>query len=92
MIGTAPGLTRFRPQDLEDVLDWELIIGKTLYSHSDFNPRHKITSSLKEGLDDIIREVNKVSKPQQTIYFEHETKKNPSHCSHKFCRLKHSRF
>lgn len=51
-------MIRYQPEDLEDVLNWELIVGRTLYPINEFNPRHKIISSLKEGLDDIVREVS----------------------------------
>lgn len=58
--GILPSLNRYTPQVLENVLEWE-IISKTLYSHMDQNPRRRIGSSLKEGLNDIVREVSNSS-------------------------------
>ncbi|RZC31789.1 CHGN and/or Glyco transf 7C domain containing protein, partial [Asbolus verrucosus] len=49
-------LTRHKPATLDEVLDWELI-SKALYSYKDLNPRRRIGSSLKEGLNDVVRDI-----------------------------------
>lgn len=55
LLGSSSSLTRGQSQNLNDVLDWEFFV-KTIYSYKDLNPRKKITSHMKEGLNDIIRE------------------------------------
>lgn len=54
--GTPVGLNRFKPETLEEVLEWELL-SKSLYSSKDLNPKRRMGSAMKEGLDDITREV-----------------------------------
>lgn len=56
ILGVPAGLRRYTPKTLDDVLEWELI-SKTLYTHRDSNPRKRIGSSLKEGLNDVVREI-----------------------------------
>lgn len=56
LLGVPLSLSRFKSNDLRDVLDWEFF-SKSLYSHRDLNPRKRLGSSVKEGLSDIIREV-----------------------------------
>ncbi|CAH1118840.1 unnamed protein product [Phaedon cochleariae] len=56
ILGAPSSLNRYTPRDLKDVLEWELI-SKTIYSHRDGNPRRRIGTSMKEGLNDIIIEV-----------------------------------
>lgn len=59
ILGIPVSINRYRPKNITDVLEWELI-SKTLYSHRDLNPRKRIGSSLKEGLGDVTREVRKI--------------------------------
>ncbi|XP_044262489.1 chondroitin sulfate synthase 1 isoform X2 [Tribolium madens] len=56
LLGMPQSLTRHKPRNLDEVLDWELI-SKTLYSYKDLNPRRRIGSSLKEGLNDVVRDI-----------------------------------
>lgn len=55
------GLNRYTPQTFDDLLDWELI-AKSLYSYKDFNPKRRLGTATKEGLNDIIREVDEINK------------------------------
>lgn len=55
-LGVPSSLTRFVPENLDEVFDWELI-SSTLYSARDLNPKKRIGSSIKEGLKDVINEV-----------------------------------
>ncbi|CAH0553195.1 unnamed protein product [Brassicogethes aeneus] len=70
ILGTPTSLNRYTPQNLQDVLVWELI-SKTLYSHKDANPKKRMGSSLKEGLGDVTREmmdiINSYSKQRGRI-------------------------
>jgi chondroitin sulfate synthase len=51
-----PGLNKFTPLSEGEVLTWDFI-SRSLYSASNTNPRRRIESPLKEGLDDVVREV-----------------------------------
>lgn len=55
--GLEPGLNKFTPRSEGEVLTWDFI-SRSLYSASNTNPRRRIESPLKEGLDDVVREVN----------------------------------
>jgi hypothetical protein len=55
--GLEPGLNKFTPLSEGEVLTWDFI-SRSLYSASNTNPRRRIESPLKEGLDDVVREVN----------------------------------
>lgn len=55
-LGLMPSLNKFHPRNEEDVLQWEFI-SRSLFSHTNLNPRRRIESALREGLDDVIREV-----------------------------------
>ncbi|XP_017777168.1 PREDICTED: chondroitin sulfate synthase 1 isoform X2 [Nicrophorus vespilloides] len=59
VLGARNGLNRFRPTDVEDVLDWDFI-SKSLYSYKDSNSKRRLGSSIKEGLSDVIREVMEI--------------------------------
>ncbi|XP_067873771.1 chondroitin sulfate synthase 1 [Heterodontus francisci] len=57
-LGISPSFMRFQPQHREDVLEWEFLTGKYLYSAFDGQPpRRGMDSSQKEALDDIIMQV-----------------------------------
>ncbi|KAF7281659.1 hypothetical protein GWI33_004458 [Rhynchophorus ferrugineus] len=56
ILGIPVSIMRYQPSKIENVLEWELI-SKTLYSHRDLNPRRRIGSSIKEGLNDVTREI-----------------------------------
>ncbi|XP_019877807.1 chondroitin sulfate synthase 1 isoform X2 [Aethina tumida] len=56
ILGTPITINRYTPHDLQNVLEWELI-SKALYSHRDLSPKKRIGSSMKEGLNDVTREI-----------------------------------
>ncbi|PSN39485.1 Chondroitin sulfate synthase 1 [Blattella germanica] len=56
MLGVDPSLNKFIPHSEDEVLTWDFI-SRSLYSSNNANPRRRIESPLKEGLDDVVREV-----------------------------------
>lgn len=60
LIGAPPGINKYRPRREDDVFSWDLI-SRSIFSDKNLNPRRKIESHLKEGLDDVIREVSILS-------------------------------
>ncbi|XP_065206859.1 chondroitin sulfate synthase 1-like [Planococcus citri] len=56
LFGLSPDLNKYKPRNEDDIFPWEMI-SRSLFSHANSNPRRKIESHLKEGLDDVIREV-----------------------------------
>ncbi|XP_017141706.2 chondroitin sulfate synthase 1 isoform X3 [Drosophila miranda] len=56
ILGISPELNKFVPGSTEDLLDWSFI-ARSLYSASSANPKQKIDSSMREGLEDVITEV-----------------------------------
>lgn len=54
--GNNPNLNRHTPEDLDDLIEWDFL-AKSIYSASHTNPKRKMESSLREGLDDVIREI-----------------------------------
>ncbi|XP_039291435.1 chondroitin sulfate synthase 1 isoform X1 [Nilaparvata lugens] len=56
MLGLKPSLHKFQPRVEQDVIEWDFIY-RSLYSSSNLNPRRRMESALREGLDDVIREV-----------------------------------
>lgn len=44
------------PGSLDDLIEWDFL-GKSIYSALHANPKRKMESSLREGLDDVIREI-----------------------------------
>lgn len=55
-LGNNPNLNRHMPDSLEEVIEWDFL-AKSVYSGSHTNPKRKMESSLREGLDDVIREI-----------------------------------
>lgn len=49
-------MTRHVPEDLDDLLEWDFI-AKSIYSPSHANPKRKMESAFREGLEDVIREI-----------------------------------
>ncbi|XP_075209798.1 chondroitin sulfate synthase [Lycorma delicatula] len=56
LLGLTPSLNKFHPHNEDDVLQWDFI-ARSVFSHTNLNPRRRIESPLREGLDDVIREV-----------------------------------
>lgn len=55
-LGVFPDLNKCIPQDSSEIQYWNFI-GRSLYSAEQSNPKKKIESSFKEGMDDVIAEV-----------------------------------
>lgn len=56
LLGKPPSLNKYRPRREADVLAWDFI-SRSLFSAGHANPRRRIESALREGLDDVVREV-----------------------------------
>lgn len=56
IVGITPDLNKFTPSSTADLLEWSFI-ARSLYACENANPKHKIDSALREGLEDVITEV-----------------------------------
>ncbi|MBN3318752.1 CHSS1 synthase, partial [Atractosteus spatula] len=57
-LGIPPSFMRFHPRQHEDVLEWEFLTGKYIFSAADGQPpRRGMDSSQKMALDDIVMQV-----------------------------------
>ncbi|KAG7220843.1 hypothetical protein INR49_031582 [Caranx melampygus] len=57
-LGMPPSFMRFHPRQREEVLEWEFLTGKYLFSSNDGQPpRRGMDSSQRQALDDIIMQV-----------------------------------
>ncbi|XP_061401845.1 chondroitin sulfate synthase 1 [Musca vetustissima] len=56
ILGISPDLNKYVPKTKEDLLEWSFI-ARGLYSIEHANPKHKIDSATREGLEDVITEV-----------------------------------
>ncbi|XP_017893539.1 chondroitin sulfate synthase 1 [Ceratina calcarata] len=56
ILGVPAGLRSFEPTTGDEVIPWDFL-SRSEYSLSDSNPRRRIHSDIKEGLEDITREV-----------------------------------
>ncbi|XP_076643494.1 chondroitin sulfate synthase isoform X2 [Halictus rubicundus] len=56
ILGVPTGLQSFKPSTSRDVIPWDFL-SRSEYSLADSNPRRRIHSDIKEGLEDITREV-----------------------------------
>ncbi|KOX69281.1 Chondroitin sulfate synthase 1 [Melipona quadrifasciata] len=54
--GVSAGLCSFKPVTSDEVIPWDFL-SRSEYSLGDSNPRRRIHSDVKEGLEDITREV-----------------------------------
>lgn len=54
--GLETSLHKFHPHSEKDALKWDFI-SRSLYSDTNMNPRRRIETPLREGLDDVVREV-----------------------------------
>ncbi|KAL1139748.1 hypothetical protein AAG570_006725 [Ranatra chinensis] len=55
-LGKLPGLKKYNVKNIKEIQSWEFI-QRALYSASDFNPKRRLEAPLREGLEDVIREV-----------------------------------
>ncbi|XP_076751112.1 chondroitin sulfate synthase [Xylocopa sonorina] len=56
ILGVPAGLCSFKPRTGDEVIPWDFL-SRSEYSLGDSNPRRRIHSDIKEGLEDITREV-----------------------------------
>lgn len=56
ILGVNPDLNKYTPKHTEDLIDWTFV-ARSLYSADHSNPKRKIDSITKEGLEDTITEV-----------------------------------
>ncbi|XP_076179933.1 chondroitin sulfate synthase [Ptiloglossa arizonensis] len=56
ILGVPAGLRSFEPTTSDEVIPWDFL-SRSEYSLADSNPRRRIHSDIKEGLEDITREV-----------------------------------
>lgn len=57
-LGIAPSFMRYQPRQREEILEWEFLTGKYLYSAADGQPpRRGMDVSQREALDDIVMQV-----------------------------------
>ncbi|KAL0122149.1 hypothetical protein PUN28_007124 [Cardiocondyla obscurior] len=56
VLGVPASLRSFKPATSDEVIPWDFLL-KLEYSLTDSNPRRRIHSDIKEGLEDITREV-----------------------------------
>ncbi|XP_076241856.1 chondroitin sulfate synthase isoform X1 [Calliopsis andreniformis] len=56
ILGVPAGLRSFKPTTSDEVTPWDFL-SRSEYSLADSNPRRRIHSDIKEGLEDITREV-----------------------------------
>ncbi|XP_060823700.1 chondroitin sulfate synthase 1 [Bombus pascuorum] len=56
ILGVPAGLRSFKPTSSDEVIPWDFL-SRSEYSLGDSNPRRRIHSDIKEGLEDIMREV-----------------------------------
>lgn len=54
--GLPPSLNKYKPREISNVIKWDFI-SKAWFSDTDANPRRRIDSYAKEGLNDVVREV-----------------------------------
>lgn len=59
MIGLEPSLDKFKPKTENEILHWDFI-QRSLYSTSNLNPRRRIETPYREGLEDVVREVSTI--------------------------------
>ncbi|CAD7687935.1 unnamed protein product [Nyctereutes procyonoides] len=57
-LGVMPSFNHFQPRDRDEVIEWEFLMGKLLYSASENQPpRQNINSILRTALDDTVLQV-----------------------------------
>ncbi|XP_063233384.1 chondroitin sulfate synthase 1 [Bacillus rossius redtenbacheri] len=56
ILSAEPGLNKFWPRAEEDVLSWDFI-SRSIFSARNTNPRRRLETPMREGLEDVTREV-----------------------------------
>lgn len=56
ILGNNPDLNRHLPSSKDEVIEWDFL-AKSIYSSIHANPKRKMESSFREGLEDVIREI-----------------------------------
>ncbi|XP_026462601.1 chondroitin sulfate synthase 1-like [Ctenocephalides felis] len=56
VLGAESSLNRYYPRRVEDVISWEFM-SKSLFSHTHSNPKRRMEANIREGLNDVVREV-----------------------------------
>lgn len=56
VLGQSPKLKKYDADNLEELADWNYI-AKNFYSAHHSNPKHRVETALREGLEDVIREI-----------------------------------
>lgn len=56
ILGIRPDLNKHRPLSTDDIYEWNFL-ARSSYSSEQSNPKKKIESSVKEGLEDVISEI-----------------------------------
>uniref|UniRef100_A0A8D2J7A3 Hexosyltransferase n=1 Tax=Varanus komodoensis TaxID=61221 RepID=A0A8D2J7A3_VARKO len=61
LLGMMPSFNRFQPHDRNEVIEWDFLTGKLLYSVAENQPpRQSINSILRAALDDTIMQVMEI--------------------------------
>ncbi len=55
--GLTPSINKFQAQGRTEVLSWEFLTGKSLFSHFNLNPKHGLDGPQKIALEDIMMQV-----------------------------------
>lgn len=53
-IGVAPSLNKFHPRERNQVLAWDFLKGRSVYSKAKRNPKRAIESSYRAAIDDMV--------------------------------------
>lgn len=67
LLGLEPSLTKFRPYSEDEIIPWDFI-QRSMYSAGNLNPRRRIESAYREGIDDVIREVSFIITQVSKVY------------------------
>ncbi len=67
-LGLPPTLNKFVAEDENQLLVWNFLT-RAVFSPESANPRRRIDAPLREGLDDVIREVQIIYQPRLNLYY-----------------------
>lgn len=69
-LGAPPSLNKYLPGNETDILTWQFL-SRAVYSTDSLNPRRRLDAALREGIDDVIRQlmegINTLSKERGRI-------------------------